>query len=138
MTTFYLSPSSLSYRQYSKLMDAACSFGWSSAWVWPHSAFHSDALIDKQLIAKALTSFTKTDIFIAPVPGTPSTLIEIGAAYALCEDVLLFSKDPVYFTQCGINDAYMAAMPGIKRICCDLDEIPVRLQYEYLHLIKDL
>jgi len=136
MTTFYISPSCLSYKQYKRLVAAACSFGWSTSWEWPHRTFHTDAFIDKNQINRAITGLTRTDIFIALVPGTPSTNIEIGSAYTLCEEVLLISKDPVYFTQTGMADAYISALPGIKRICCDIEEIPVILKQEFLHLIK--
>jgi len=76
-----------------------------------------------------------TDIFIATVPGTCSTCIEIGMAYTLCEEVFLVARDPVYFTQTGLSDAYLASLPGIKRICCEIDEIPEMLKKEYLNLI---
>jgi len=138
MTTFYISPSCLSYKQYKQLYEATCSFGWTSSWEWPHQSFHCDSFLSRPLFSKAFNGISQADIFIALVPGTPSTNIEIGAAYTLCEEVVLISKDPVYFTQTSLCDAHISIMPGIKRICCDVHEIPVMLKKEFLYLIDHL
>ena len=135
MTTFYVSPSSLSYKQYSTIVSAASGFGWKPRWVWTREIFRPDALVKPEVLAKVLKSFVHTDIFIATMPCTCSTCVEIGIAYTLCEDVLLVARDPVHFTQTGLSDAYLAAMPGIKRACCTIEEIPAMLSKEYLNLI---
>lgn len=132
MTAFYISPSCLSYRQYTELMIAVSSFGWSAPWVWPRRCFQSDAFIDKACIARAFTGIASSDIFIAPVPGTASTNIEIGTAYIKCDNLFLVARDPVHFTQTGICDAHLAMLPGISRVCCELDEIPTMLRRVYL------
>jgi hypothetical protein len=138
MTTFYISPSCLSYKQYKQLHEATCRFGWTSPWEWPHHCFHHDAFLSKPLFSKAFSGISQSDIFIALVPGTSSTNIEIGAAYTLCEEMILISKDPVYFTQTGLSDAHVSIMPGIKRICCEVHEIPQMLKNEYIYLIDNL
>jgi hypothetical protein len=96
MTAFYISPSCLAYKQYKNLLEACLSFGWSPSWKWPHATFHNDAYIHKSLISKALNAISRTDIFIAVVPGTASTNIEIGTAYTLCQEIFLVAKDPVH------------------------------------------
>jgi hypothetical protein len=135
MTTFYISPSCLAYKQYKNLLEAGLSFGWTPSWEWPHTTFHTDAFIHKNLISKALNAISRSDIFIAIVPGTASTNIEIGTAYTLCQELFLVAKDPVHFTQTGLADAHLSVLPGVKRICCDIEEIPLMLRQEYLHLI---
>ena len=136
MTTFYLSTSCLSYKQYLKLNEKIKRFGWTTPWEWPQQCFHTDAYISKQMVAKAVNSIARTDIFIAVLPGTPSAILEIGTAYTLCEEVFLVSKDPVYFTQTGLSDAYLSVLPGVTRICCDVNAIPQMLKQKYLHLIE--
>ncbi len=135
MTNFYISPSSLSYREYNRLVIDVSQLGWYPPWVWPRQCFCCDVMISKKVILQVLKAITLTDIFIACVPGTASTNIEIGAAYAICEEVFLTSKDPVHFTQTGLSDAIIAVLPGIKRVCCETGEIPAMLQKEYPHLI---
>jgi len=138
MTTFYLSPSCLSYKQYKQLHEATRLFGWTAPWEWPHHSFHHGAFLSKLIFSKAFNGISQSDIFIAVVPGTSSTNVEIGAAYTLCEEIVLVSKDPVYFTQTGLSDAHISIMPGIKRICCAIPEIPVMLKNEYRYLIDNL
>ena len=135
MTTFYVSPSSLSYKQYSTIVSAAAGFGWKARWIWSREIFRPDAQVKADALAKMLKSFVHTDIFIATLPCTCSTCIEIGIAYTLCEEVFLVARDPVHFTQTGYSDAHLAVLPGIKRVCCTVDEIPAMLSKEYLHLI---
>lgn len=136
MTNFYISPSSLSYREYNKLLIDISQLGWRPPWVWPRQYFYYDCLISKKVIRRMLKALTLTDIFIACVPGTASTNIEIGAAYTLCEEVFLAARDPVYFTQTGLSDAFVAVLPGVKRVCCEIREIPIMLQKEYPNLIN--
>lgn len=136
MTNFYISPSSFSYREYNKLIIDISQLGWYPPWVWPRQCFCYDALISKKVIQRMLKALTLTDVFIACVPGTASTNIEIGAAYTLCEEVFLAAKDPVHFTQTGLSDAIVAVLPGVKRVCCEINEIPIMLQKEYPNLIN--
>ncbi len=136
MTTFYVSPSSLSYKQYGTLISAGISFGWTAPFVWARESFHSDAYLKSCTLKNAIRAISKTDIFIARIPGTCSTCIEIGMAYTLCEEVFLASRDPVHYTQTGLADAHIAALPTIRRVCCDVDEIPYMLEQEYLYLIN--
>jgi len=136
MTTFYVSPSSLSYKQYTTLISAGRSFGWTAPYVWPHEAFFTDAILKNCILKKAIRGISKADLFIARVPGTCSTCIEIGMAYTLCEEVFLASRDPVHFTQTGLSDAHLATLPSIRRVCCDIEEIPAMLEQEYLYLIN--
>jgi hypothetical protein len=136
VTTFYISPSSLSYREYNKLIYDITKLGWAPPWVWPRQCFYCDCLISNKVIERMLKALTLTDIFIACVPGTASTNIEIGAAYTLCEEVFLVAKDPVHFTQTGLSDAIITVLPGVKRVCCEINEIPIMLQKEYPNLIN--
>lgn len=136
MTNFYVSPSSLSYKQYMSLISAGKSFGWTAPYVWPHEAFFTDAILKNCILKKAIRGISKADLFIARVPGTCSTCIEIGMAYTLCEEVFLASRDPVHFTQTGLSDAHLATLPSIRRVCCDIEEIPAMLEQEYLYLIN--
>ena len=135
VTVFYISPSSLSFKQYTELVNNALSFGWSTSFVWPRSCFQCDAFIDKASIARAFTAIAGSDIFIAVVPGTASTNIEIGAAYMKCDGLFLVARDPVHFTQTGLCDSHLAMLPDINRVCCELEEIPSMLKLAYLHLV---
>lgn len=135
MTSFYISPSSLTYRQYRQLMIDVSNLGWYPPWVWPRQCFCLDTMISKKTMHRVLKAMTLTDVFIALVPGTPSTNIEIGCAYSLCEEVFLVAKDPVHFTQTGLADAVVAILPDVRRVCCEPQEIPIMLQKEYPHLI---
>ncbi len=136
ITTYYVSPSSFSYRQYRELNRDVDDFGWKCTWLWPHSCFHNDAFIDHELVTKALKGIARTDIFIAAVPGTASTNIEIGAAFFKCEELFLVTRDFVHFRQTGLCDAYLGTLPGIKRTCCEIKEIPKMLKREYPQLIN--
>ena len=136
MTTFYISPSCLSYKQYKELNVAATAFGWSTPWAWPGRCFQNDVFIDKDIIARALKGIARSDIFIAVIPGTASTNIEIGAAYFKCEELFLVSRTPVHFIQTGLCDVHLAMLPGIKRVCCEIAAIPAELRLEYLQLIN--
>lgn len=135
MTTFYVSPSSLSYRHYKTIVSVAAAFGWTPQWVWPRGAFHPDVYFKPGILTGALKGLAGADIFIALIPGTCSTSIEIGMAYTLCEELFLVARDPVHFTQTGLSDAHLSALPGIKRVCCELNEIPEMLKKEYMNLI---
>lgn len=136
MTSFYISPSSFNYKQYSGLIAVARGFGWNPTWAWPRNAFHLDAFVPDWLVLKALKAIGRSDIFIALVPGTSSTNIEIGTAFTLCEELFLVSRDPVHFTQTGLCDAYITVLPRARRICCEVEEIPFMLRQEYIHLIR--
>jgi len=136
MTNFYVSPSSLSYKQYMNLITTGYSFGWTAPYVWARESFHTDAYLKSCILKKAIRGISKADIFIARVPGTCSTCMEIGMAYTLCEEVFLAARDPVHFTQTGLADAHLSSLPNIRRVCCDIDEIPAMLEQEYLYLIN--
>ncbi len=138
MTTFYISPSSLSYKQYADIHLAAISFGWVAHWLWARESFRPDVLFKKNTHDKALRALARSDIFIACLPGTCSTYIEIGAAYTLCEEMFIVAKDPVHFTQTGLNDAHISCLQNIKRVCCDFQEITTVLKQEYLYLVETL
>lgn len=131
MTTFYISPSSLSYAAYFKIHQAAEGFGWKAAWRWRRADFSPETLIENDALVKAVQALAKTDVFIALVPGTCSTNIEIGMAYSLCGTIFLACRDVVHFAQTGLSDAYISALPGITRVCCEPDEIPLMLKREY-------
>lgn len=135
MTTFYISPSSLSYKQYASIYSAAVSFGWSAPWSWSRESFRPDYVIEGHMLSKALLGISRSDIFIAVIPGTCSTLVEIGMAYTLCEKLFIVSKDPVHFTQTGLCDAHLSALPGLSRVCCGIEDIPEKLLKEYLYLV---
>lgn len=135
MTTFYISPSSLSFSKYAKIHAAASSFGWSASWNWRREAFYPDAIINQTTITRVMRALARTDVFIALVPGTCSTSIEIGMAYTLCESIFLAARAPVYFKQTGLSDAHMSALPNIKRVCCEFEDIPAMLKKEYSNLI---
>jgi hypothetical protein len=132
VTAFYISPSCLSYRQYIKLIYEVSSFGWTAPWIWPRYCFQSDAYIDKQVITGAFTGIASSNIFIALVPGTASTNIEIGTAYIKCDHLFLVARDPVHFTQTGICDAHLGLLPGIHRVCCETGEILTMLRQAYV------
>ncbi len=135
MTSFYVSPSSLTYKQYHAIVRACLSFGWCPKYVWPRDSFFPSSIIKKNILKKAATAIRNADIFIAYVPGSCSTSLEIGMAYNQCEEVLLIARDPVYFTQTGLADAHLATLPDLKRVCGDIDEIPAMLEQEYSYLI---
>ena len=125
----------MSYKQYRQLHVGILSFGWTTPWLWPQTAFQLETFISKKVLSKSLKAIGQSDIFIAVVPGTASTNIEIGAAFALCEEIFLVSKDPIHFTQTGLCDAHLSVLPGAKRVCCNIEEIPDFLRKEFLHLV---
>lgn len=135
MTNFYISPSHLSCLEYMRLIDTGRSFGWHPTWIWPQETFLLDAHINQQQASGIFNGIAQADIFIASLPGTPSTNIEIGIAYTLCEELFLIAKDPVHFTQTGLADAHISLLPHIRRVCCDTREIPEALRQEYRYLI---
>lgn len=135
MTKIYVSPSCLTYRQYGTIIKAAYSYGWQPTWLWARQIFHADAFVSEEKALKALASIVHADIFLACLPGTTTTCVEIGAAYFMAQSVFLAAKDPVHFTQTGPCDAYLAVLPDIKRICCEAEDIPEKLKQEYYPLV---
>ncbi len=138
MTNIYVSPSCLTYRQYSAIIKAAFSYGWQPSWIWSRQIFHSDAFVSEEDALKAMASIAHADIFAAYLPGTATANLEIGAAYFLAQSVFLAAKDPIHFTQTGPCDAYLAVLPDIKRVCCGAEEIPEMLRQEYATLAVPL
>ncbi len=136
MTSFYVSPSALTMKQYQYLVECCISFGWKARYIWPRETFGHDVTVKQSVLKKAANAIAASDIFIAFVPGTISTCFEIGIAYKRCEEVLLVARDPIYFTQTGMADAHIANLPNIKRVCGDLKAVPTLLQEEFYHLIN--
>jgi hypothetical protein len=127
----------MSYINYANICNACTSFGWLSSWVWSRDSFRPNYLIYPSTLKQNIKALTRTDLFIACVPGTCSTQVEIGLAYSACEELFLCAKDPVYFQQTsGLGDAHMAALPGMRRAVCRPEEIPEALYSEYYHLVK--
>ena len=138
MTTFYVSPSSMSYPNYLNICNACAGFGWHSPWVWSRESFRPDYLACPKTLTQSIKALARVDIFIACLPGTGSTLVEIGLAYKTCEELFLCAKDPVYFQQAiGLGDAHLAVLPGIRRAVCPPEEVPMVLRSEYCHLVKN-
>ncbi len=134
MVKFYLSPSGLSLGQYEETIENIESIGWKAYRPWTKSAFEIDKVIKPEKIVEVMKTIFNTDLFIAVLPGNCSTFIEIGLAFNLCEEVILVARDPVHFTQTGPCDAYLSAMPRVKRLCCEVDELHKLLHKEYLYL----
>ncbi len=127
----------MSYPNYLNICNACNSYGWHSPWVWSRESFRPDCLIYPKTLTQCIKALARVDLFIACVPGTCSTLVEIGLAYSSCEEIFLCARDPVYFQQTiGLGDAHLAALPGIKRAVCRPEEIPKALRSEYYHLVK--
>ncbi len=137
MTSFYLSSSSLNYKQYESLIVAGTSFGWKPQYIWGREAFKLDNVVKRNTLIKAIKGISKSDIYIACIPGSCSTCIEIGMAYTLCSDVFLVAKNPVHFVQTGLADAYMSSLPHVKRVCCEVNEIAAMLSQEFFYLINN-
>lgn len=135
MTSFYVSPSALTMKQYQYIVKYCIVFGWKAKFVWPKDIFRPDAVLKNKVLKKAAMAIAASDIFIGYVPGTLSTCFEIGLAYSKCAEVVLIAKDPVYYKQTGMADAYIASLPNIKRLSGDPAAIPTLLQVEYNHLI---
>ncbi len=138
MTKFYVSPSCLSFSQYSRLVDQISLLGWSPTWAWPHDSFHTDYLVGKTILLRALRAISAADIFIAFVPGTPSTILETGIAYTLCQEVVVVAANDVFFSNTGAADAHFAVLPGLKRLCCSIDGLPAALHTDYLYLVNSI
>ncbi len=136
MVTYFVSSSTLTYNQYRRLHKALSAFGWKATWTWPQSYFQESAYLDEQQLTRALAAIARTDIYIAILPASCSSCLEIGVAFTLCEEICLLSKDPVHFTQTGLDDAYISVLPKAKRLCCGFDEIPALIKQEYIHLIR--
>ena len=135
MNTFYLSPTGFSYHQYSLLVSSILAFGWTLSYAWPRYSFSIDYNLKSNALKKIIRALSRTDIYIATLPGTCSGCIEIGLAYSLCEEVFLTARNHVHFTQTGLSDAYLAELPSIKKVCCEIEDIPFELKKYYLHLI---
>lgn len=136
-TTFYLSPAGFTYLRYRQLLDTLCAYGWEPVLVWPKGAFHHEAMVEGALVTRVLNCLTLADIYIACLPGTASTHLEIGTAYARCRELFLTARDPVYFTQTGLADAYLALLPGARKVCCEPEQIPAMLARAYAPLVKN-
>lgn len=136
MVTFFVSSSTLTYNQYRQLIKALTAFGWKTTWAWPQSYFQDGAYLDEQQLTRALAAIARSDIYIATLPASCSSCLEIGIAFTLCEEICLLSRDPVHFTQTGLDDAYISVLPKAKRLCSSYEEIPALLRREYSHLIK--
>ncbi len=127
----------MSYINYANICNACNSFGWQAPWVWSRESFRPDYLVYPTTLMKSIKALARVDIYIAFLPGTCSTLVEIGLAYSSCEELFLCAKDPVYFRQTsGLGDAHLTALPGIRRAVCRPEEIPGVLRSEYRNLIK--
>lgn len=135
MNTFYLSPSGFSYNQYCLIVSSVLAFGWSLSYAWPRYSFSIDYTLKSNTLKKVIRALSRTDIYIATIPGTCSSLLEIGLAYSLCEEVFLAARNLVHFTQTGLSDAYLAELPSIKKVCCEINDIPFELKKEYLYLL---
>lgn len=128
----------MSYPNYFKICNACNAFGWQSPWVWSRESFSPTYLVYPKTLMQSIRALARVDIYIACLPGTCSTLIEIGLAYKTCEEVFLCAKDPVYFQQTtGLGDAHLAALPGIRRAVCTPEQIPESLRIEYRSLIQE-
>jgi hypothetical protein len=136
VTKFYVSPSCLSFRQYTDIVDQISRFGWSPTWAWPHDSFHLDFVVKKNILLKVLYAISTADIFIAFVPGTPSTILETGIAYTLCEECILVAANDVFFSKTGAADAHFSVLPGFRRLCCTPEELPAALHNNYLYLVE--
>ena len=136
MISFYVAPSALTVQQYQFLVQYCINFGWKARYIWPRDVFGRDITINRNLLKKAANAIAASDLFIATVPGTISTCIELGIAYSRCEEVILVARDPVFFSQTGMADAHIANLPNIKRVCGELEDIPTLLQEEFCHLIN--
>ncbi len=135
MNHFYLSPSSLTFKQYNNILAKILAYGWTATFVWPRETFTIDCYLNTSVLKKAIRALSRTDLYIAHIPGTFSGNIELGMAYTLCEEVFIAAKDPVHFTQTGPADAYISTLPAIRRVCCAIEDIPAMLEQEYLYLI---
>lgn len=135
MNNFYLSPSNLTYHHYTSIVSRVLAFGWSCTYLWPKEAFKLDYFLNGKTLIRSIRALSRSDIFISYIPGTFSSCIELGMAYTLCEEVFLASRDPIHFTQTCLADAHLAALPKIKRVCCDIEDIPILLEQEYLYMI---
>lgn len=136
MVKFYLSPSGLSLAQYENSVRKIEALGWKGIRPWTKTSFELDKVIKPEKISQVIKSIYNADMFIGVLPGNCSTLIELGLAFNLCEEVVLVAKSPVYFTQTGPCDAYLSALPHVKRLCCEVDEMDKALYKEYLYLTK--
>lgn len=136
MVNFYLSPSNFCFHQYRELLHGILALGWKPTHVWPVEAFKINTFLKSKALTQSVKAISRSDMFIAYVPGSSNAYFEVGLAYSLCEEIFLASKDPVFFTQTGLADSYIPSLNGIKRTCCKPDQIPLMLSKEYAYLIK--
>ncbi len=135
MTSFYLSPSGLTYRQYSEVGSTVLTYGWRLTYAWPRDAFLLDYNVKDSAFKKIIRALALTDIYIAVIPATNSGGIELGLAHLLCEELFLAARDRVFFTHTGLADAYLPALSPATKCCCKIKEIPAALKKEYAYLI---
>jgi hypothetical protein len=136
MVNFYLSPSNFCFHQYRELLYGIMAFGWKPTHVWPVEAFKINTFLKSKALTQSVKAISRSDMFIAYVPGSSNAYFEVGLAYSLCEEIFLATKDPVHFTQTGLADSYIPSLTGIKRTCCKPAQIPLMLSKEYAYLIK--
>jgi len=136
MVSFYLSPSNFCYHEYMKIIHGIMDLGWKPTHLWPVEAFKINSFLKSKALTQSVKAISRSDMFIAYVPGSNNTFFEVGLAYTLCEEMFLAAKDPVHFTQTGLADSYIASLDGIKRSCCKPAQIPSMLRKEYAYLIK--
>lgn len=136
MVNFYLSPSNFCFHQYMELLNGILALGWKPTHVWPVEAFKINTFLKSKALTQSVKAISRSDMFIAYVPGSNNAYFEVGLAYSFCEEIFLASKDPVHFTQTGLADSYIASLGGIKRTCCKPAQIPLMLRKEYTYLVK--
>lgn len=136
MITFYLSPSNFTYYTYTDILRGVSDLGWNPSHIWPVDAFKLNTFLKSKALTRSVRAISRSDIFIAYIPGSNNAYFEVGLAYTLCEEIFLASKDPVHFTQTGLADSYISSLNGIKRTCCKADEIPSMLRQQYSYLVK--
>ncbi len=136
MTYFYLSPTSLSLNEYKYLISEINTYGWKLTFKWSDEAFQFNYKVEDRTLNKLIKALSKTDVFITTIPSTFSGAVELGIAYSLCEEVIICAKKPKLVTQTGMADALTTSLPRINKLCCKIEELPVKLKHEYINLVE--
>lgn len=125
MLKFYLSPAGFNLFEYNIACRGIVDFGWHLTFAWPVKSF-SDGFKNPNTFKKAVVGISQAELFIAMVPAPGSLqLLEIGLAYAWCDEVVLAGKSKFY-----------SFLPEATHFICNQRQLPGKLKEHYLYLVS--
>ncbi|MDD5457480.1 MAG: hypothetical protein PHV30_10690 [Candidatus Margulisbacteria bacterium] len=137
MLKYYLSPSGLSFFEYTRLCHEFTAFGWQLTWSWPSKFFDLDQKPNSDLSTQAVKAIGDAELFIAFLPGRFNTHFEIGLAYAWANEIVLAAPHIDYLNDYNAYVSHHVFLPGIVNFICEPLELPQKLKDYYLYLVAN-